>query len=101
MKASRIFAGVLGVALTASAAHFAIAAHADGPITAENWGEMVSFKPDTTLPAPAGTVIHKGNVDKIKGMIPPGLEKMVRKYELKMTLTDYAPIHPSLGYIAA
>jgi hypothetical protein len=101
MKTSRIFAGVLGVALTASAAHFAISAHADGPITAENWGEMVGFKPATALPAPAGTVIHKGNVDKVKGLIPPGIEKLVRKYELKMTLADYAPVHPSLGYIAA
>jgi hypothetical protein len=46
-------------------------------------------------------VIHKGNVDKIKGLIPPGLEKLVRKYELKMTIKDYEPYHPSLGYIAA
>jgi hypothetical protein len=74
----------------------------DAKITAENWGEMVGFKPDLTqLKVPAGTLIHKGNVDQVKALLPPGLEKLVRKYELKMTITDYKPIHPSLNYIKA
>src|SRR5688572_27789433 len=74
----------------------------DAKITAQNWGEMVGFKPDLTqLKVPAGTLIHKGNVDQVKAMLPPGLEKLVRKYELKMTITDYKPIHPSLNYIKA
>jgi hypothetical protein len=101
MKTSRILAGALGLALAAGSAHMALSARADGPITAENWGEMVGFKPDATLPVPAGTLIHKGNVDKVKALVPPGLEKLVRKYELKMTLKEYEPIHPSLGYIDA
>ncbi len=101
MKSSRLLAGALGVACAAGVAHLALSAHADGPFTAENWGEMVGFKPDTNVPVPAGTVIHKGNVDKIKGLIPPGIEKLVRKYELKITTKDYEPMHPSLGYIAA
>ncbi len=74
----------------------------DAKITADNWGEMVGFKPDlSVLKVPAGTVINKGNVDQVKGLLPPGLEKLVRNYELKLTITDYAPIHPSLNYIKA
>ena len=53
------------------------------------------------LPLPAGSVVHKGNVDQVKALIPPGLEKLIRKYELKLTIKAYEPIHPSLGYIAA
>lgn len=101
MKTSGILAAALGLSLAAGTAHWALSAHADGPITAENWTELVGFKPETSLPVPAGTVINKGNVDKVKALIPPGLEKLIRKYELKLTLKDYEPIHPSLGYIAA
>lgn len=101
MKSSKILAGALGLALAAGSAHLAWSAHANGPITPENWTEMVGFKPDTKLPVPVGTVIDKSNVSKIKGLIPPGLEKLVTQYELKMTISEYKPIHPSLGYIAA
>lgn len=101
MKTSTVFAGVLGIALTVSSVRLAMSAHADGPISPENWTEMVGFKPDTNLPVPVGTVINKSNVDKVKGLIPPGLDRLIRKHELKMTIGEYKPVHPSLGYIAA
>jgi hypothetical protein len=73
-----------------------------GAITAEKWGEGVSFKPDlTVLKVPVGTVIHKGNVDSVKGLLPSGLETLVKKYELKINTTEYTPYHPSLAYIKA
>lgn len=74
----------------------------DAKITAENWGKMVGFAPDlSVLKVPSGALIHKGNVDQVKGLLPPGLEMLVRKYELKMKISDYQPIHPSLSYIKA
>jgi hypothetical protein len=73
-----------------------------GAITAQNWGEAVGFKPDlSVLKVKAGTVIHKGNVDSVKGLLLPGLETLVRKYEMKINVTDYTPYHPSLAYIKA
>lgn len=101
MKSSKILACALGLSLTAASAHVARSVRADGPITAENWTEMVGFKPDTNLPVPVGSVVHKGNVDKVKGLIAPGLERLIRKYELKLTVSEYKPVHPSQGYIAA
>ncbi len=93
----------LAVGLGAMSGGRLLSAHADDvKITAENWGEAVAFKPDlSVLKVPAGSVIHKGNVDKVKGLLPPGLEKLVTKYELKLKITDYQPIHPSLSYIKA
>jgi Protein of unknown function (DUF1329) len=74
----------------------------EAKITAQNWGEMVGFKPDLgLLKVAAGTQIHKGNVDQVKDLLPPGLDKLVRKYELKLNVTDYAPIRPSLTFIKA
>ncbi|MFM2418525.1 MAG: hypothetical protein RL385_3248, partial [Pseudomonadota bacterium] len=74
----------------------------DAKITAQNWGEMVGFKPDLSLlKVAAGTQISKANVDQVKDLLPPGLDKLVRKYDLKLNVTDYAPIHPSLSYIKA
>jgi hypothetical protein len=103
MKASAIanLTCALGVTLAAGSGILAPSARAEAPVTAENWGEMVGFKVDTNLPLPAGSVVHKGNVDQIKALVPPGLEKLIRKYELKLTVKAYEPIHPSLGYIAA
>ncbi|MET0284348.1 MAG: DUF1329 domain-containing protein [Polyangiales bacterium] len=92
-----------GVGLTALGVGSVLSVRAqDAKITADNWGEMVGFKPDlSVLKVPAGTVITKANVDQVKGLLAPGLEKLVRKYELKLTITDYAPVHPSLAYIKA
>jgi hypothetical protein len=75
---------------------------ATGAFTNENWGEAVGFKPDLSLlKVPAGTVIHKGNVDQVKDLLPPGLQQLVQKYELKLNITDYKPYSPSLAYVRA
>jgi Protein of unknown function (DUF1329) len=89
------------VAALATAGGAMFSAHAeDAQITAANWGEAVGFKPDMSmLKVPTGTVIDKSNVAQVKGLLPPGLEKLVTKYELKMKITDYEPVHPSLSYI--
>ncbi len=102
-KRTRVFRSILAVAvLTACFAYADTPASADGKITAENWGEMVGFKPDlSNIPFEPGKVIAKWNVDKIKHMVPPGLMRMIKKYELRMTLREYKPVHPSQGYIAA
>jgi hypothetical protein len=76
---------------------------AEGPaITAENWGEAVGFKPDlSAVTVPVGTVIDKSNVDKVKELLPPALDLLVRKYALRMKVSNYTPYHPSLAYIKA
>jgi hypothetical protein len=80
-----------------------LSAHADDvKITGDNWGEMTSFKPDlSVLTVPVGTMITKANVDSVKALIPPGLDKLVRKYELKMKIAAYTPVRPSDAYIKA
>jgi hypothetical protein len=100
MTWSRVIGAAICAAIAAAAASEQ-AVSAAASITPEQWGELVGFAPTKNLPLPAGTVVGKANVDKLKGMIPPGLEKLIRKYELKLTLKDYEPYHPSLGYIAA
>lgn len=89
--------GALGSVLMSRAAHAG-----DVKLTPANWTEQVGFKPDlSVLKVPAGTMIAKGNVDQVKELLPPGLDKLVRKYELKIKVTPYTPIHPSLSYIKA
>ena len=75
--------------------------HGADTITPESWGQRVGFAPDAALPVPAGTRIGKANVDKVRGMIPQGLERLVRNYALELTIKEYEPIRPSRGYIAA
>src|SRR5689334_22026724 len=73
-----------------------------GAITADNWGESVGFKPDlSAVKVQPGTVIHKGNVDSVKGLLPAGLESLVRKYEMKINVKAYEPYHPAVSYIKA
>jgi hypothetical protein len=84
-----------------SGAYFAAQAQG-GAITAENWGESVGFKPDlSAVKVQPGTLIHKGNVDSVKGALPSGLELLVKKYELKINVKAYEPYHPALTYIKA
>jgi hypothetical protein len=94
---------VLAAALLVACAFYAGSeARADGKITAENWGEMVGFKPDlTTHPIKPGKLIGKWNVNEVKPLLPPGLLMMIKKYELRLKLREYKPVHPSQGYIAA
>jgi hypothetical protein len=102
-KQTRIFRFVLAAALlVACAFHAGEGARADGTITAENWGEMVGFKPDlTTVPIKPGEVIGKWNVKKVEPLLTPGLLLMIKKYELRLKLREYKPVHPSQGYIEA
>jgi len=75
---------------------------ADDVITADNWTEKAGFAPDlTTVPIKPGQIVWKGNYQKFAKLLPPGLQKWIAKYELKMTLRNYEPDHPSLGYIKA
>jgi hypothetical protein len=77
-------------------------AGASAALTPESWGAAVGFAPDlSALKLPAGSLVHKGNVDQVKGMLAPGLELLIRKYELKLTVTDYQPYSPSLAFIKA
>src|SRR5687768_16021855 len=70
-------------------------ASASAALTPESWGAAVGFAPDlSALKLPAGSLVHKGNVDQVKGMLAPGLELLIRKYELKLTVTDYQPYSP-------
>lgn len=88
-----------GVAL-GSGGWMVTASAKDGKISADNWGEMVGFKPDlSALKVPVGTTIDKSNVSKVKDLVPAGLEKLVKQYGLKMKVTEYKPYHPSLNYI--
>jgi Protein of unknown function (DUF1329) len=101
---------MLKLALTSVAASLALvtalaehAARAEGaPLTTDGWGSAVGFKPDlSVLKVPAGTMIHKGNVEQVKDLLAPGLELLVKKYELKLNISDYQPYFPSEAYIKA
>jgi hypothetical protein len=77
-------------------------ARAESAFSTAGWGGAVGFKPDlSVLKVPVGTNIHKGNLDQVKGMLPPGLELLVNKYELKLNVTAYEPYAPSEAYIKA
>jgi hypothetical protein len=90
---------LLGAGLTASS-YRSVSHAAGGAITTANWGESVGFKPDlSALKVPAGTTIHKGNVDQVAGLLPPGLQMLVQKYELKIKVSDYEAYHPSQAYV--
>jgi hypothetical protein len=89
MRIPFIFAALLALALPA----------AGDEITADNWTETVSFKPDTPEDLPK--TISKKNVDKAGGLVPAGMKLLIEKYGLKLKTTGYQPVHPSEGYIEA
>jgi len=68
-------------------------------ITAGNWTETVSFKPDTPKDLPK--TISKNNVGKAAGLIPAGMRLLIEKYNLELKTTGYRAVHPSEGYIQA
>jgi hypothetical protein len=70
-------------------------------ITSANWGEKVGFKPDLSGTPAVGTTIDKDSLDKWKKWIPDGIDALIQKYAMKFKITEYKPIHPSRGYIAA
>ncbi len=74
----------------------------DSPITAENWTEMVSFKPDVSaVQSELGKIVDKRNLQKFRNLLPKGMQFLINKYNLKLLLTAYKPVHPSPGYIKA
>lgn len=88
-------AAVAVVALAATAA-------ATPPITAANWTESVSFRPEPdAVPADAPRKIKAANLDRFSSLLPDGLALLVRTYGLTMKLAPYQPVHPSRGYIQA
>jgi hypothetical protein len=68
-------------------------------ITADNWTETVSFKPNVPEGLPKS--IKKKNIDKAGDLIPAGMKLLIEKYGLKLKTTGYQPVHPSEGYIEA
>ncbi len=71
-------------------------------ITADNWGEMAGFKPNLGgLENIGGKKIKKGNSGKYSKYLAKGLKVLIEKYNLKLKMKSYRPIHPSLGYIQA
>jgi hypothetical protein len=73
------------------------------PITADNWTEQVSFKPDPakTAKVKKGQKVTKANLAEFKDLVPPGMQLLIEKYNLVLKLKPYEPIHPSAGYIEA
>lgn len=72
------------------------------PITSENWTEQVGFPPNLeAAPVTPGKLVGKWNVGEVAKLLPEGLLRMVKKYELRLTLRAYEPVHPSQGYIEA
>ncbi|HOU53972.1 MAG TPA: DUF1329 domain-containing protein [Myxococcota bacterium] len=69
-------------------------------LTADNWGAMVGFKPDTTGFKP-GVVLDASNWKSHASFIPEALGLLFERYGLKAWTVPYKPIHPSKGYIEA
>ncbi|MBN1654352.1 MAG: DUF1329 domain-containing protein [Deltaproteobacteria bacterium] len=71
-------------------------------IRADNWTETVSFKPDvSSVQAELGKTVDKKNFEKLSPLLPKGMQLLIKKYNLKLGLTAYQPVHPSPGYIQA
>ncbi len=71
-------------------------------LTTDNWSEMAGFKPNLAgLEDIAGEKLKKGNSNKYKKYLSKGLKILIDKYNLKLKLKNYRPIHPSLGFIKA
>ncbi|UCD85237.1 MAG: DUF1329 domain-containing protein [Deltaproteobacteria bacterium] len=74
----------------------------DQLLTKENWTEMVGFKPDLALgDFKSGDLIDKTNWEKVKDVVPETLLILIKKYNMKLKIGDYKPVHPSKGYIDA
>jgi len=69
-------------------------------LTADNWGSMVGFRPDTTGFKP-GVVLDASNWKSHASFIPEALGLLFERYGLKAWTIPYKPIHPSKGYIEA
>ncbi len=71
-------------------------------LTSANWGKMVGFAPDlNVVKVEKGQKIKADNFEQYKAAMPETFSTLVKKYKMKMKLTDYKPIHPSSGYIDA
>jgi hypothetical protein len=100
---TRPFALILTAAALAFAGPAANRAGAgETPITAENWTEAVSFKPDLATVAPhMGKTIDRSNYQKLEKLLPQGLRYLIRKYKFRVKVAPYRPVRPSAGYIKA
>ncbi len=71
-------------------------------LTTDNWSELAGFKPDLSgLDDISGKKVKKGNSNQYSKYLAKGLKLLIDKYNLKLKMRDYEPLHPSLGYIAA
>ena len=74
---------------------------AGATITSANWGEKVGFVPDLTDAPAVGTRIDESNWERFRKWIPLGIDTLVSRYKLKLEVSAYEAVHPSMGYIAA
>ena len=71
-------------------------------LTRQNWVASVGFAPQANPPGFApNKVFDKSNVDKVDSLLPGFVKLLVKKYEIKIWTTNYRPIVPSNGFIAA
>ena len=85
--------------LSAAGAHLR-AAGETAAFTAEGWGAAVGFAPELSTAPPAGAVIDAKGLERWRAWVPEGVDRLVEKYALRITVRDYEPVHPSLPYIA-
>ncbi|RJO64802.1 MAG: DUF1329 domain-containing protein [Myxococcales bacterium] len=72
------------------------------PITADNWGQAVGFAPDlNAVKVSPGATVSSANFAQWKHALPETFDLLVNKYKLKLTLQNYKPMYPSVGYIEA
>lgn len=71
-------------------------------ITRANWTEKVAFKPELDpFKDSAGKKISASNVKDFEKWLPKGMKFLIQKHGLQMKITEYEPVAPSPGYIAA
>jgi len=71
-------------------------------ISAEKWTSQVTFEPDLSSPALKGArKVKARNVDEFGSLVPGAMRELIKKYGLKLKLTNYQAVHPSEGYIEA
>jgi hypothetical protein len=102
-RTSKNLMNILLVAALCFAGLPSAGALAGDEITADNWTDMVGFKPDPEKSklVKKGMKITKKNVAAVADLLPPAMKMMIEKYKLQLKVTDYKPIHPSEGYIEA
>lgn len=73
-----------------------------GEITRANWGASVGFAVE---PNPAGfspgMTVSAANLAQVQNLVPPGIQLLMKKYNLTMQTQAYKPYAPANSYIKA